>query len=719
MGCRPRYDGHGKRRPANPSGGETGSPRQALSAPHAGGGWGTQPERLLTLVRRLCQPLQFLHGEGLVHRDLKPDNILVQADETPVIIDFGLISRFAGVLSRETAEVSGLATGTVGYMAPEQAEGLPVDARADLYSLGCILFELVTGRRPFEGPDLMGILARTLTSDPEPPSAFVPGVPPPLEELIMGLLAREPRRRLGYADDVARRLAEIGAANGRFENAPRPRVHLYRPGLAGRAREIDRLEKLLKQIRKGPPCFLLLEGMSGVGKSRLISEIGRSAASRRVQVLIGGCLPERRGGLGGFGPILRALADRCRERGEKESDRIFGPRSKVLARYEPSLSGLPGAQKYQEPAALEAPAARRRVIGYVAESLLALTEKASLLLVVEDAQWAGDLTLATIEHLCHLAAQRSARVLVIVTCRKEEPREELESLKQDGTLAALSLDPMEAAEVGAMAADMLALPSLSPTFARFLAKQSEGNPFYVAEYLRTAVQMGLLDRTLDGTWQLGEAEGMDSEEALAALPVPTGVEALVLRSRGRAAGSRPGAARNTLRLRTRGERRATGTARRRRRGRTVGWASGAGSASADPRGRWCRLRARQGPRSRLSRPRSGETPSPAPAGSPRGRGASERGSTGSGRSPRPALVRGGRGRQGEVRLPGRSSGDGRALRSRRGRSALPKLPSVGRPADPRECPCPKRARGASALRPGSHERSGGAAPPGPPGGARA
>jgi serine/threonine protein kinase len=110
-------------------------------------------ERTLTLVHRLCSPLAFLHGEGLVHRDLKPDNVLVRPNGSPVLVDFGVTTQFTGEQSREALEVGGEMVGTVSYMAPEQILGDFVDARADLYALGCILYELLTGRPPFVGAD--------------------------------------------------------------------------------------------------------------------------------------------------------------------------------------------------------------------------------------------------------------------------------------------------------------------------------------------------------------------------------------------------------------------------------------------------------------------------------------------------------------------------------------------------------------------------------------
>jgi serine/threonine protein kinase len=115
----------------------------------------------LALVRRLCGPLAFLHGTGIVHRDLKPANVFIRDDDSPVLMDFGLVSRAEGAVGREVIEVAGEVAGTAAYISPEQIDGRLVDARTDLYALGCILYEIVTGSHPFTGKSVAEIIYPT------------------------------------------------------------------------------------------------------------------------------------------------------------------------------------------------------------------------------------------------------------------------------------------------------------------------------------------------------------------------------------------------------------------------------------------------------------------------------------------------------------------------------------------------------------------------------
>jgi serine/threonine protein kinase len=543
------------------------------------------PERLLpvlSLVRRLCAALAYLHGEGLVHRDLKLDNVLVTGSRVPqnaahptpdeqthfvgaprfptsnptswvppapwpVLLDFGLATQFSGEVSREALAAVGFTAGTVSTMAPEQIRGELVDARADLYSLGCILYELVTGRPPFVDEAPVQVLWQHLNAEPEAPSKLVGDVPEGLEELILRLLAKNPRERLGHADDVAAALGRLGAEDGpgtgssEGEAWPKARAYLYRPGFAGREEPLSELERLLGSLEKGPGTPVLVGGESGIGKTRLLLELARRAERLRILVLSGECAPVEaadegaaaRSG-GALQPMLKTLqfiADRCREKGLECTERLLGRRGKVLALYEPALRSLPGQERYPEPAELPAEAARMRLFSSLAETLSALSEEQPLLLVLDDLQWADELTLGFLGFLARTAfagQERVARLLVLGTYRTEETGKALRAVLERSQTRQLRLGRLEEDAVGQMVCDMLALAETPRAFARYLSRQSEGNPFFVAEYLRSAVEEGLLCRDGEGHWRVaGPGQDEASEEIYEALPLPGALKALV------------------------------------------------------------------------------------------------------------------------------------------------------------------------------------------------
>ncbi|NUP46749.1 MAG: serine/threonine protein kinase [Catenulispora sp.] len=165
--------------------------------------------RALRWTDQVCTALEVAHGVGVVHRDIKPGNVMTTRDGSATVLDFG-IARFVGeAQSRAALTAAGVVLGTAGYMSPEQAEGRALDHRTDLYSVGCLLYFLLTGRPPFEAESFMGVAYKHVNADPEPPSRYRRGLPPALDALVLDLLAKEPGSRPADAAAVRRRLAEV------------------------------------------------------------------------------------------------------------------------------------------------------------------------------------------------------------------------------------------------------------------------------------------------------------------------------------------------------------------------------------------------------------------------------------------------------------------------------------------------------------------------------
>ncbi|WP_198545977.1 serine/threonine-protein kinase [Actinacidiphila yeochonensis] len=166
------------------------------------------------IAEQVTAALAYTHAQGVVHRDLKPANVIRLTDGTVKICDFGIarLGHEIGFTSRLTG--TGVAMGTPQYMSPEQIGDSEVDHRSDLYSLGCVLYELATGRPPFDQDDAWSILVSHRDAVPEPPRALRPELPAALEELILHLLAKDPADRPQDAADVATRLRSARSAPG-------------------------------------------------------------------------------------------------------------------------------------------------------------------------------------------------------------------------------------------------------------------------------------------------------------------------------------------------------------------------------------------------------------------------------------------------------------------------------------------------------------------------
>ncbi|HYN43648.1 MAG TPA: protein kinase, partial [Thermoanaerobaculia bacterium] len=158
----------------------------------------------------IAAALDHAHGRGVLHRDVKPSNVLVDASGSLLLADFGLAKNTA--VSSELT-VAGMVVGTPAYMAPEQAIGRPVDARADQYALGIMAFELLTGRTPFRSESPFAILDKHLREAPPPPSSFVPDLPPEVDDVLARALAKQPQERFGSCRQMVEALAAaLGAS---------------------------------------------------------------------------------------------------------------------------------------------------------------------------------------------------------------------------------------------------------------------------------------------------------------------------------------------------------------------------------------------------------------------------------------------------------------------------------------------------------------------------
>jgi WD40 repeat protein/predicted Ser/Thr protein kinase len=247
---------------------EGGCLAQRCGKPH-------EPRAAAELVRTLAEATHAAHRQGVTHRDLKPGNVLLTADGTPKITDFGLAKLAAGPAGPdgsagrpgpEALTRTGQVLGTPQYMAPEQADHRlgPVGPATDVYALGAILYELVTGRPPFDGPTALDVLSRLLSEEALPPSRLQPGLPRDLATVCLKCLHKEPRRRYASAWELAEDLRR------------------FRAGEPIRARPAGAAERVWRWARRNPTLALLTASVSVLALATVAVSVG--AAVRLSQV---------------------------------------------------------------------------------------------------------------------------------------------------------------------------------------------------------------------------------------------------------------------------------------------------------------------------------------------------------------------------------------------------------------------------------------------------
>ncbi len=255
-------------------------------------------------VRQLAEGVAAIHAAGMLHRDLKPSNVLVTEDGRVVVLDFGLVTDLAAE-SPQVSEERPL-MGTFGYMSPEQGARAPLTAASDWYSVGVILYKVLTGRLPFLG-GRDDVLMDKQRFEPPPPRELVPEVPEDLDALCRELLRRQPERRPTETEILRRLGSDQVRLRGGGRSAPSSQA-AYET-MVGRDAELAALTRAYARTKAGTPVLVRVAGPSGVGKSRTVRAfLDGVPAADGVVVLRGRCYEQESVPFKAVDSLIDALA---------------------------------------------------------------------------------------------------------------------------------------------------------------------------------------------------------------------------------------------------------------------------------------------------------------------------------------------------------------------------------------------------------------------------
>lgn len=478
------------------------------------------PERIRRLAEasiQVCFALSTIHAHRIVHRDLKPDNVLVTPGGVVKLMDFGIAKQLA---EHGPSTSGGMVVGTFKYLAPEQALGLEVDGRSDLYCLGIVMFELLAGRHPFYSETTVGYAYHHARTPAPAIRDFNPEAPPALASVVERCLRKDPEQRFANAEDLIAALkdsvsgldAQIDAlrestkrfALPPFRLSPHP---LFAPALVGRDPEKQTLLTAVDRLRQGTSRFVLIEGAQGMGKSRLLKAVDVEAREQKVEFLYANASSNERAPYAPFIEIFETIIEQLSQRSRREVRHVLGTEGPALARYLPAVAALPMVNAQPLPA-LAPEDEQIRFRAAAADVLGRFCQEQPRVLVIDDVDQADELSLDLVQHvvasLASIGIERShprsrsmLSVFVSVERLDQAPpalQNLVAELRGESGFVHMKLRPLDEAAAGRLLRSMLGGEALSGDLVQALHADSQGLPQRIEKNLRSLAEAGHLLR---------------------------------------------------------------------------------------------------------------------------------------------------------------------------------------------------------------------------------
>jgi tetratricopeptide (TPR) repeat protein len=472
--------------------------------------------RLRDALIQLVDALLALHRAGKLHRDLKPSNVLVTRHGRLVLLDFGLITGVA------EGDPERLAVGTPVYMSPEQASDQPLGEPSDWYSLGAMLYEAITGRRPFEG-DSEQVMTRKQSETPPHPMQLARGVPPELAKLCMALLhPRAPARPAGI--EILDLLGATPSATTRAIARSFPPATFV-----GRDGELEQLRRALADSRGGG-VGVLVRGRSGIGKTTLVRRFLRGLGDA-VCVVEGRCFEREAVPFKMLDGVVDALTGAILTLPSLHADPLVPPELGSLLRLFPVLLRVPRFAELapQSPPAHEPQELRRRGFRALKSLLARLARVRPLVIFVDDAHWGDADSAVFLADLIHAA---EPGVLVVAAHRPEDYLGVVAQLRRPpggnarrGDLRELEVAALTDEQAAALAAQLAS----DARRAAAAVAAAAGNPLVLTELARAAVfdpDLRIEDLVRVRVRHLGpDAQAMLAVASVAGRPLPVAIAA--------------------------------------------------------------------------------------------------------------------------------------------------------------------------------------------------
>ncbi len=436
----------------------------------------SQPDftSLCSMFALISDGLSAVHAQGIIHRDLKPDNIRVNELGVPKLMDFGLVKTSEGSLQSRAGQL----IGTPLYMSPEQCQGVALDYRADLYALGVVLYQALTGTPPFQG-ELIRVITQHISEMPIAPRSLNTSIPEALEKICLNLLAKERDKRPPSAA-VVRDTLQVAVQSNQLKATVELSVQTARADalllapLIGREKEVSALNQWLEAGEAG---IFIVTGDIGLGKTRLLRTFAEQAQSNyifvgRAEAMVDDPTP--------FG-LIKRLIDALEKRFAFVFDEISANAKLELARIASQFGQVP-----QTDGSIPIEITRLRLFEAFSELLQKISELT--VVILENLHWADTSTLALLAH----ALRTTPNARVILSYRTEDLPEGQQSLKGFPiSKATFALTPLDQTQMRQLVKALLG-GEIETALEKELIDRADGNPWVLEERLKAMLECGAI-----------------------------------------------------------------------------------------------------------------------------------------------------------------------------------------------------------------------------------